>query len=219
MAVGALPRNVRHTSGYIHDIITTIIAAGKEHSAGVVDGSRSSSSSSSSSNHDQHGSNSNSNSNSNNSIKNYGEQVILTTIYLSTELVMIKDTSNNFKDTWTYLNNRISEIERLENGATNQNPSDVLVATTAAATAIGGVVLSLLGPKTVGLFSTIGNHVGGLSNHYDNGGSSSSSSSSGSNVSEDFGGAIKKDAFDDADDGWVLEEEEKSVNGDVLFPK
>lgn len=63
----------------------------------------------------------------------YTKRAALTGIYNTTELVMLQDSSPDFKDTWTFLDNRIQDVVNMASTAKqaksdlSQNPFDIPV--------------------------------------------------------------------------------------------
>lgn len=88
------------------------------------------------------------------------ERVAIGTVYVSTELHMLADTSDGFEDTWSFLKERVRELELM---ATKRSSSglvspEMAVAASAVASSMGGAVLSLFAPATkLGVNSMAGN--------------------------------------------------------------
>lgn len=87
---------------------------------------------------------------SNNLLQPLGQldRIAIGAVYVATELHMLADTSNEFEDTWSFLKDRVGELELM---ATKQASSGLLspemaVAASAVASSMGGAVLSLFAP-------------------------------------------------------------------------
>jgi len=77
------------------------------------------------------------------------ERVAIGAVYVATELHMLADTSEGFEDTWSFLKERVGELELM---ATKRSSSglmspDMVVAASAVASSMGGAVLSLFAPS------------------------------------------------------------------------
>lgn len=87
------------------------------------------------------------------------ERVAIGAVYVATELHMLADTSDGFEDTWSFLKERVGELELV---ATRRSSSGLLspemaVAASAVAASMGGAVLSLFAPATrMGVNSMVG---------------------------------------------------------------
>jgi len=84
------------------------------------------------------------------------ERSVIGAVYIATELHMLSDKSLDFADTWTFLHQRVSELEAVvTNGPTAMLLSgDAVVAASALATSFGGALLSLAQPSTRSTFMT-----------------------------------------------------------------
>jgi len=87
------------------------------------------------------------------------ERVAIGAVYVATELHMLTDTSEGFEDTWSFLKERVGELELM---ATKRSSSGLMspemaVAASAVASSMGGAVLSLFAPSTkMGVNSMVG---------------------------------------------------------------
>jgi len=102
-----------------------------------------------------------------NSVVTFGgvaEKAAITTVYASTELHMLADESVNYEDTWTFLKERVAELERVAMvtaggvggaGHSTMSSSDALIAASAVASSLGGAVLSLASPAASVAASTV----------------------------------------------------------------
>lgn len=76
------------------------------------------------------------------------DQVAIGAVYVATELHMLADTSNQFEDTWSFLKDRVRELEYMATKRTSSGliSPDMAVAASAVASSMGGAVLSLFAP-------------------------------------------------------------------------
>mmetsp|Transcript_2447 Transcript_2447/g.3254 ORF Transcript_2447/g.3254 Transcript_2447/m.3254 type:complete len:379 (+) Transcript_2447:214-1350(+) len=83
------------------------------------------------------------------------ERSAIGAVYITTELHLLADTSTNYKDTWSFLYNRIHELNymavqkhgsSLGDYTSQQNLQNSIIAATAVATSLGGAVISLINP-------------------------------------------------------------------------
>jgi len=87
------------------------------------------------------------------------ERVAIGAVYVATELHMLADTSEGFEDTWSFLKERVGELELM---ATKRSSSglmspDMAVAASAVVSSMGGAVLSLFAPTAkMGVNSMVG---------------------------------------------------------------
>mmetsp|Transcript_12086 Transcript_12086/g.24696 ORF Transcript_12086/g.24696 Transcript_12086/m.24696 type:complete len:353 (+) Transcript_12086:1-1059(+) len=142
MAVGALPSNALSTAKFLNELTEIICEAGKSGSqaAGGQGATL-----------------------ENNAVATYGERAAVGAVYLSTELYMLSDKSEDFAGTWAFLDSRMGEIGTVgETVAGRANPSDAVVAAGAGAAAVGGALVSLAGPAAVGLVGALGAGGGSL---------------------------------------------------------
>lgn len=83
------------------------------------------------------------------------ERATIGAIYIATELHLLTDKSDNFEDTWKFLNQRVGELELVAKSTSLQYilKGDAAVATMAVAASLGGAVLSLAKPTARGIVS------------------------------------------------------------------
>ena len=142
MAVGALPSNALTTSRLLGELIEIICDAGKSGGDLLL-------------RNGQKGS-------ALNPVATYGERAAVGAVYLSTELFMLSDKSEDFSDTWRYLRNRMAEIGTVgDTVAGKGDPSDAVVAAGATAAALGGACISLAGPVATNLLASLEASSGG----------------------------------------------------------
>jgi ubiquinone biosynthesis protein COQ9 len=127
MSIGALPSNASITASQLYDLTEEICSA-------AATGESSSKSSS-------------------NPIAVYGERSAICSVYIATELFMLTDDSENFRDTWDFLDSRLKELEILGGVTKPDNFSDGAFAAMSAATAFSGAALSLLRPVGFSIFA------------------------------------------------------------------
>lgn len=72
-------------------------------------------------------------------------------VYVATELHLLSDGSADYQDTWSFLKQRVQDLENAANGSNNLRhfpSSDVFVSGAAVASSLGGAIFSLLAPST-----------------------------------------------------------------------
>jgi len=68
-------------------------------------------------------------------------------VYITTELHLLSDESEGYRDTWAFLNKRVRELELAAQSNFSAIPSsDMLVAGAAVASSLAGAVISLVAP-------------------------------------------------------------------------
>lgn len=87
------------------------------------------------------------------------ERVAIGAVYVSTELHMLADTSDGFEETWSFLKERVGELELMatKHSSSGLMSPEMALAASAVASSMGGAVLSLFAPATkMGLNSMAG---------------------------------------------------------------
>lgn len=81
-------------------------------------------------------------------------------VYIATELHLLSDESNGFRDTWNFLDDRAKELESAASSNLSIFPSpDMIVASSAVATSLAGAVISMAAPAAQAGVQTIAGSV------------------------------------------------------------
>ena len=85
----------------------------------------------------------------NNAMVTYGERAAVGGVYLATELFMLTDESEDSKETWEFLGERLSDIQTVGSSPLGaaRGISDTIVAAGAGASAVGSALIGLTGPE------------------------------------------------------------------------
>jgi len=115
MAIGAIPTNVSTTTSSLNELVSIILSSSTPPSSTPPRSTPS----------------------------QMLERATIGSLYVATELFMLTDSSTDFTDTWSFLDNRIEELTLAGNALSDQN---FPLALSTAVTSFGGAAISLAKP-------------------------------------------------------------------------